>query len=102
MCFGILLTGYACLFISNNPIWVLEGFVGGALWAVGNAVVPLCIKWVGLGIAFLLWSITNLLMGWCVGKFGFFGVETETIPVPWLNDLGIFNFIQLYSGREIT
>lgn len=90
MSLGILLVGYACLFICGQPIWVLDGFIGGILWAAGNAVVPLCIQWAGLALPFLLWSITNLLMGWLVGKFGLFGVEPESVPIPWLNDLGIY------------
>merc|ERR1712100_37725 len=41
---------------------------------------------------FLLWSITNLLTGWFVGKFGLFGVTAEDVPITWLNDLGLFRF----------
>ena len=79
---------HVCLYL-ETLYGVLDGFIGGALWAAGNAVVPLCIQWAGLALPFLLWSITNLLMGWLVGKFGLFGVEPETVPTEWLNDLGM-------------
>jgi len=94
---GILLTGYACLFCSGDAIWVLDGMIGGALWAAGNSVVPVCINWTGLGISFLLWSITSLLVGWCVGKFGLFGVIPSTVATPWLNDLGpVFGILAMF------
>jgi len=88
MSLGILLIGYVCLLICGDPIWVLNGLIGGALWATGNAFVPVAIRWAGLGIAFLLWSISNLLTGWCVGKFGLFNLDPQPVATPWLNNFG--------------
>ena len=82
------MVGYVCLILSGDPIWVYSGLLGGALWAMGNALVPTAIRLVGLGISFLLWSIVSLLIGWCSGKFGLFGLQSEEVSLPLLNDLG--------------
>eukprot|EP01095_Lingulamoeba_sp_RSL-Kostka_P001444 TRINITY_DN1201_c0_g1_i3.p1 TRINITY_DN1201_c0_g1~~TRINITY_DN1201_c0_g1_i3.p1 ORF type:complete len:296 (+),score=70.75 TRINITY_DN1201_c0_g1_i3:453-1340(+) len=59
-------------------------------------MVPTIIEYLGLGLAFLLWSIGNLLTGWFCGTFGLLGVDKEEVSSPTLNALGalvgIFSF----------
>ena len=85
----ILLVGYGVMFVAMKVILVWEGLLGGMLFAVGNALVIPCIRLVGLGPAFLLWSSTNMLNAWAIGFFGLFGVAAETITLIWLNLLGV-------------
>eukprot|EP01095_Lingulamoeba_sp_RSL-Kostka_P001442 TRINITY_DN1201_c0_g1_i1.p1 TRINITY_DN1201_c0_g1~~TRINITY_DN1201_c0_g1_i1.p1 ORF type:complete len:242 (+),score=65.77 TRINITY_DN1201_c0_g1_i1:166-891(+) len=93
---GILLTGYIAMFVSGFPNWEYSGLLGGSLWALGNVMVPTIIEYLGLGLAFLLWSIGNLLTGWFCGTFGLLGVDKEEVSSPTLNALGalvgIFSF----------
>jgi len=42
-----------------------------------------------LGLGMLLWGSANLLMGWGSGTFGLFGLTKETVPIPYLNYLGV-------------
>lgn len=88
MSIGILLVGYLCAAIGGTFIFVPSGLIGGSLWALGNLFVPAAINMVGLGLAFLLWSMGNLLFGFSVGRFGLFGVDKETVSDDALNYVG--------------
>jgi len=50
-------------------------------------VVPI-VHMIGLSLGLLLWGTSNLILGWCSGTFGLFGLTPETVPKPWLNYLG--------------
>eukprot|EP01094_Clydonella_sp_ATCC50884_P026426 TRINITY_DN7243_c0_g1_i2.p1 TRINITY_DN7243_c0_g1~~TRINITY_DN7243_c0_g1_i2.p1 ORF type:complete len:215 (-),score=43.03 TRINITY_DN7243_c0_g1_i2:735-1379(-) len=89
MSLGILLVGYACVPLGGDAYWNYNGVMGGALWAIGNALVPTVIRFIGMGLGLLLWSVGNLLLGWITGKFGLFGVAKSSVETEWMNDVGV-------------
>lgn len=62
---------------------------GGALWCTGNLISVPCIKLVGMGLAILLWGITNMLVGWASGTFGLFGLDATPAKDEPLNYAGV-------------
>lgn len=81
MSLGILIVGYLTMFIAGQPTWIYSGackrqaagvvglsglrrltlraagLLGGSLWALGNSLVPFIIKFIGMGLGLLLWSV---------------------------------------------
>lgn len=47
-----------------------EGVIGGAMWAVANMMIPSIVNLIGLGLGFVFWNSTNLLVGYCVVREG--------------------------------
>jgi hypothetical protein len=45
------------------------------LRCTGNIMVVPIVKMVGLSLGMLLWGSSNLIMGWCSGTFGLFGLS---------------------------
>jgi len=89
MCVGIWLVGLAVQLIRGSPKFQPFAMLGGALWATGNAMVVPIIKTIGLGLGLMLWGMFNLLMGWCSGTFGLFGLQKEQdLSNPVLNYVG--------------
>eukprot|EP00930_Biecheleria_cincta_P031230 TRINITY_DN21685_c0_g1_i2.p1 TRINITY_DN21685_c0_g1~~TRINITY_DN21685_c0_g1_i2.p1 ORF type:complete len:386 (+),score=69.93 TRINITY_DN21685_c0_g1_i2:28-1185(+) len=78
MCSGILFVGLAAALLGGDlqrgvpPLVVF----GGALWALSNfAVLPL-VKLLGIGLGFSLYHFQNMIVGYLVGRNGFFGVPS--------------------------
>ena len=44
-----------------------EGLLGGALWALSNALVIPTVKLLGLGVGFTLYHSVNLVFGYLIG-----------------------------------
>lgn len=44
--------------------------IGGAIWALSNVSVVPIVDLIGLSLGMLLWGVTNMATGWCVGTFG--------------------------------
>lgn len=42
----------------------------------------------GLGLGLLIWGMSNLAMGWCIGNFGLFGLDKDEVDTPVLNYIG--------------
>ncbi|KAJ5071358.1 hypothetical protein M0811_10420 [Anaeramoeba ignava] len=89
MCSGIEFVGIISLFLSSSFTFVPSGLLGGMFWTIGNLCVPIIFELVGLGVGFLFWSGGNLLMGYFVGRFGWFGVPKESIKSQPLSAFGI-------------
>eukprot|EP00438_Fugacium_kawagutii_P035222 Skav227181 [mRNA] locus=scaffold2048:20137:21183:+ [translate_table: standard] len=96
MSVGILLVGLLTgMFLTNTPNIRMPNFqplaaVGGAMWMLGNLMCPCIIKLIGLGLGLAVWDLSNMLMGWFTGYFGWFGMPKETnVAVPKLNWLGL-------------
>lgn len=76
MCSGILSVGLISAMITGDiqrgsPLLVM---FGGALWALSNfAVLPL-VKLLGIGLGFSLYHFVNMVVGYCTGRWGVFGV----------------------------
>ncbi|KAJ8402329.1 hypothetical protein AAFF_G00368180 [Aldrovandia affinis] len=58
-------------------VWLLS-VLGGMLWSIGNlATIPI-LKTVGLGVGYLIWSVSTLLIGWATAScLILFLVKTE-------------------------
>eukprot|EP01028_Stygiella_incarcerata_P003460 TRINITY_DN168_c0_g1_i1.p1 TRINITY_DN168_c0_g1~~TRINITY_DN168_c0_g1_i1.p1 ORF type:complete len:361 (-),score=68.28 TRINITY_DN168_c0_g1_i1:1158-2240(-) len=89
MCSAIGLVGYFSISIASFT-FVPAGLLGGALWATGNLMVYPILELIGLGLGFLLWSSSNMIMGYFVGRFGLFGAKKESIANVPLNTVGVF------------
>jgi glucose uptake protein GlcU len=63
--------------------------LGGAAWMIGNLLVPTVIRRVGLGLGMTIWDLSNMIMGWGTGMFGWFGVWSEDITNLPLNVTGV-------------
>jgi len=46
------------------------------LWALSNYLVLPLVKLLGIGLGFSLYHFVNLMVGYCIGRFGLFGVKT--------------------------
>uniref|UniRef100_A0AAR2K8J1 Transmembrane protein 144a n=1 Tax=Pygocentrus nattereri TaxID=42514 RepID=A0AAR2K8J1_PYGNA len=77
----------ANIILRSPKFWPLA-MLGGAIWATGNITVVPIVKTIGLGLGILIWASFNLLMGWASSRFGWFGIEAETVGKPTLNYCG--------------
>lgn len=93
MCSGILMVGFLSSIIFGDFGMEDEGCLlivsGGGLWALSNYLVLPLVKLLGIGLGFLavsswlctchrrfsLYHFVNLMVGYFVGRFGFFGME---------------------------
>jgi multidrug transporter EmrE-like cation transporter len=110
---GIWLVGLVQWFVtsgtSNNYVFEPVAMVGGAIWALGNLMVPFIIKQCGLGVGQLVWCAGNMLTGWATGSFGLFGIERESVSDPALNYTGVglavvalILFTQMGQKKEVA
>jgi len=76
MAFGIALTGVVVLTSRDKGTVRYEplAFVGGALWATGNAFSSETCARLGVGAAMSAWSGVALVTGWTCARFGAFGM----------------------------
>jgi hypothetical protein len=98
MSIGIIMTGVIITFMMpterTEAFRTLAAFqpfamLGGAAWMLGNLMCPLVIKWVGLGVGLSVWDLTNMLVGWATGRFGWFSVEVATVESEVMNYVGL-------------
>eukprot|EP00762_Andalucia_godoyi_P006598 ANDGO_05042.mRNA.1 Transmembrane protein 144 homolog B len=95
MSIGILSVGYLSLPISEPFRFISSGILGGSLWALGNFLVTPIVKTVGLGLGFLIWSGTNMVVGYAMGKLQLFGISDD-VQNQALNVVGfLFTFAAL-------
>uniref|UniRef100_A0A3B4D976 Transmembrane protein 144a n=1 Tax=Pygocentrus nattereri TaxID=42514 RepID=A0A3B4D976_PYGNA len=100
----------ANIILRSPKFWPLA-MLGGAIWATGNITVVPIVKTIGLGLGILIWASFNLLMGWASSRFGWFGIEAETVGKPTLNYCGaglcllsaiVFFFVKTDVQRPAT
>jgi len=65
------------------------GLLGGAIWALSNALVLPVVKLLGLGVGFALYHGVNLVVGYLVGRLGLFGAPVDTPSRPLLADAAV-------------
>ncbi|KAH3762616.1 transmembrane protein 144 L-like [Pelomyxa schiedti] len=108
MCIGIWCCG---LIVNGIRLSKFEplAMLGGVLWCSGNILAVPIIKLVGLALGLSLWGVTNLLMGWCSGTFGLFGLDKQEVSSPIFNYIGaaicacaviLFAFVQTKPGDK--
>lgn len=86
---GVMMVGLCTIFITGKSLFVATGLIGGSLWASGNMCVVPIVKTIGLGLGLLVWGSTSLITGFFVGKFGWFGVDHQTVYHEAINWVGI-------------
>jgi hypothetical protein len=69
--------GVGCEVFSQSLVFDWYGVLGGAVWALGNVCVVPILRFLGLGLGFLVWSAVNLLGAYAWGALGLFGLERE-------------------------
>nr|XP_060635593.1 transmembrane protein 144-like [Anolis sagrei ordinatus] len=88
LCFAIGTVGTLVQFICNFPTFWHLAMVGGFLWATGNIMVVPIVKTIGLALGLLIWGSFNLLTGWAISRFGWFGIDTEPLEEPIFSYFG--------------
>jgi len=110
LCSAIWTAGFIVYSTRGFPPFHALAMLGGFLWCTGNIMTVPIIKCIGLSLGMLFWGLSNLLIGWCSATFGLFGLEVETVSIPWLNYLGavlacisgiIFGFIKPTETEDI-
>ncbi|XP_030643576.1 transmembrane protein 144-like [Chanos chanos] len=87
-CAAVWIVSLIANLILNCPKFWPLAMVGGVVWATGNITVVPIVKTIGLGLGLPIWASFNLLMGWASSRFGWFGIESETVNKPALNYSG--------------
>ena len=73
----------------RSPPFVPFAMLGGFLWCCGNVMSVPCINFIGMSLGILIWGATNMVVGWASGRYGLFGLSTDTIANPALNYAGV-------------
>jgi len=98
MSYGIIIVGATISFVipteRSDPCRTLPDFhpfamLGGASWMIGNMMIPLIVKWLGMGVGGCVWATTHMLMGWATGMFGWFSVQKQPVMSELLNYTGL-------------
>mmetsp|Transcript_37246 Transcript_37246/g.59828 ORF Transcript_37246/g.59828 Transcript_37246/m.59828 type:complete len:228 (+) Transcript_37246:121-804(+) len=84
--FGFLLN-FLGQFGGRNQAEMTQGMLGGSMWAIANYLVVPTMQLIGLGLGFSCFNVSNLVVGYAVGRFGLFGVDPD--PTTWVGDLGL-------------
>lgn len=76
MCSGIMMMGFvlSLCFGSLEQEPALPVIFGGMLWGLSNYCVLPLVKLLGIGLGFSLYHFVNLMVGYLIGRFGFFGI----------------------------
>lgn len=107
LCAAIWIVSVIANIILHSPQFWPYAMLGGFIWATGNVTVVPILKTIGLGLGLLIWASFNLLMGWASSTFGWFGINKETVPRPYLSYTGaalclisalIFFFVKSEGG----
>ncbi|EER06248.1 conserved hypothetical protein [Perkinsus marinus ATCC 50983] len=106
MCSGIIWGGILLQLILMlaldwpGPQVILYGVLSGMLWGSANFLVIPLVRICGLALGFSLYHIINLSWGYCLSRFGLFGMDQDVGRIPLLRDIGVFvllvSFIMLF------
>ncbi|VDM19237.1 unnamed protein product [Wuchereria bancrofti] len=95
-CAVVFVLGFVINIVRGFPAFNPIAMVGGFLFATGNiASVPI-INHLGIGVAMLVWGSIQVLVGWGVARFGFFGTRPQLVYNNVMNIVGLL-FV-LFSG----
>ncbi|VIO93159.1 T-cell receptor beta chain ANA 11, putative [Brugia malayi] len=95
-CAVVFVLGFVINIVRGFPAFNPIAMVGGFLFATGNiASVPI-INHLGIGVAMLVWGSIQVLVGWGVARFGFFGTQPQLVYNNVMNIVGLL-FV-LFSG----
>ena len=91
MCVGII----AAIIIDWNQQDVgirvpWEGILGGLVNCIAFSLAPQTFKYAGLGIGFVTWVGVTMLVGWAIGRYGFFGMtDPDPAEFPFIDYIGV-------------
>lgn len=98
---GIWFVGLIAAIIRRCKLFDFQAILGGVIWTTGNLCTVSIVKCIGrpwgewsrLGLArgLLVWGIANMITGWAINMFGWFGqpAEVHNVKKPVLNYLGV-------------
>ncbi|KAI6243036.1 hypothetical protein M3Y99_00151600 [Aphelenchoides fujianensis] len=89
MCLGIWTVGFAVHAWTGFGEFYPLAMVGGILWCLGNLCAVPIIEELGLGLAVLLFSVTNCVVNYAVGTFGMFATTARPPAIFWLSLVGM-------------
>ncbi|KAI6192933.1 Protein of unknown function DUF1632 domain containing protein [Aphelenchoides fujianensis] len=89
MSVGTLCVGFLINVFCDYPPFEPFAMVGGMCWAIANTISQRVISGLGLAPGLLIWSSTNCLTGWTIGRFGLFGIRAKPPASDWLNCIGL-------------
>lgn len=72
VCIAIWICGVAINVYKKFPVFYALPTFGGFLWTSGNMFSVPIIKFIGIGLGSLFWSIIGLITGWCTARFGLY------------------------------
>jgi glucose uptake protein GlcU len=80
MCNGILMLGFLVAIITGELHMGDDLLIvlGGVYWGLSNYLVLPCVKLLGLGLGFSLYHFVNLMVAYCIGRFGLAGMPKMT------------------------
>ncbi|KAF4687790.1 hypothetical protein FOZ60_003503 [Perkinsus olseni] len=96
MCSGIIWGGIVLEIVGmlsgqwEGPQIFLYGVLSGALWGTANFIVIPLVRICGLALGFSLYHIINLSWGYCLSRFGLFGMDRDVGRIPVMRDVGVF------------
>lgn len=96
MCSGIVWGGILLEVVGmlsgqwDGPQIFLYGVLSGALWGTANFIVIPLVRICGLALGFSLYHIINLSWGYCLSRFGLFGMDRDVGRIPVMRDVGVF------------
>jgi len=96
---GIFFVGVIVQIVrGSHSIFRPYAMLGGVLWSTGNCMCSLIINFIGLSLGLLIWGAFNMITGWCMGKWGFFGTTKEE---PYNRCLNIAGVIAAFLGSSL-
>ena len=79
MAIGIWVIGLFYFIIQEPSTGYFHPFalLGGVIWSIGNILTVPIIKMIGMALGLSIWSATNLIIGWVLGKYGWLGFSKD-------------------------
>ncbi|KHJ91902.1 hypothetical protein OESDEN_08221 [Oesophagostomum dentatum] len=89
MCIGQFVSGVVVLaFVGWPPVSPLA-MLGGAFFALGNALTITIMDGIGMAVGSLLWNTVTCIVGWAVSRFGLFGSLKKVPCDNLMNIIGV-------------
>ncbi|KAL6738136.1 hypothetical protein Aduo_011716 [Ancylostoma duodenale] len=95
MCIGQLISGVFVLALVDWPPIFPLAMLGGAFFAIGNALTITIMDGIGMAVGSLLWNTVTCIVGWAVSRFGLFGSLKK---VPYDNVMNIIGVVVVCIG----
>ncbi|CAD5209032.1 unnamed protein product [Bursaphelenchus okinawaensis] len=89
-CAVVFCCGFVIYIVRDFPPFDPIAIIGGFLYATGNIFsVPIIESELGVGLGMLIWTTVQIIVGWCIARFGMFGTKTQEVKSLPLNYIGL-------------